>query len=288
MHGEVVRESEHLAVAHEQAASGHEHEARGTAAVAGARDDPVASHRQLGRNADAPHDARAQFVQLSADAPADHGAIADLAGGPAGRLQDERPLVGSGHQRGQRLGDVDRQRDERSDAKRHLLFGERGCLLHTRYASAAPAKMRIPRRRVRQFRDGAAASLPFRTRGRPGRRGSPRPRLRRRPQTRTHAFRSRPHARPRQPIRRPRSPTRNRNPRGPPSRPRKHPNPCPRPRSSRRSPRLERSPRLLRRRSRTCRPDSPGSSRPLLSIKLRTARTGSGPNSWGLTPGVRV
>ena len=65
---------------HEQAASGHEHEARGAAAVAGARDDPVPSHRQFRRDADAPHDARAQFVQLSADAPADDGAVADLAG----------------------------------------------------------------------------------------------------------------------------------------------------------------------------------------------------------------
>ena len=106
---------------------------------------------ELGRHADAAHDARAQLVQLAADAPADDGAVADLAGGPARGLQDERALVRAGDERGQRLGDVDRERDERADAERHLLFGEDGGLVHTRYASAAIADMRIPRRRVREF-----------------------------------------------------------------------------------------------------------------------------------------
>ena len=72
----------------------------------------------------AAHDARAQLVQLAAEAPADDGAVADLAAGTARGLEHERALVCARDERGQRLADVDREGDEGADAERHLLLGD--------------------------------------------------------------------------------------------------------------------------------------------------------------------
>ena len=142
---EVVREAEDLAiVAEQQAAPGDEHEAHHAASIAGARDDPLPRDGELGFQVVGTHDARAQLVQLAADAPADDGAIADLRGEPAGGLQDERALVAAGHDGGQRLADVDGEGDEGSDSEGHLLFGDDGCLGHAHSRSAEIAETASP------------------------------------------------------------------------------------------------------------------------------------------------